>query len=54
VVEDAPAGLEAARRVGMPSVGVLSSHHPSLEADLVVPSLEALPLTAFGRLLARS
>jgi beta-phosphoglucomutase len=53
VVEDAPAGLEAARRAGMPSIGVLSSHHLSLEADLVVPSLDALPPLAFDRLLAR-
>jgi beta-phosphoglucomutase len=53
VVEDAPAGLEAARRAGMPAIGVLSSHHPALEADLVVPSLDALPATAFERLLAR-
>jgi HAD superfamily hydrolase (TIGR01509 family) len=43
VVEDAPAGLEGARRAGMRSVGLLSAHHPKLEGDLVVPSLEALP-----------
>jgi beta-phosphoglucomutase len=54
VVEDAPAGLEAARRAGMRSVGVLSSHHPALEADLIVPSLEYLVPTAFDALLARS
>ena len=54
VVEDAPAGLEGARRAGMPSIGVLSEHHPRLEADLVVPSLAALPDDAFDRLLARS
>lgn len=53
VVEDAPAGLEAARRAGMRSVGVLSTHHPALQADLVVPSLEALLPTAFDALLAR-
>lgn len=53
VVEDAPAGLEAARRAGMPSVGVLSPHHAQLEADLVVPSLEALPTGAFEALVAR-
>jgi len=51
VVEDAPAGLEAARRAGMRSVGVLSSHHTALQADLVVPSLEALPPAAFDALL---
>jgi beta-phosphoglucomutase len=51
VVEDAPAGLEAARRAGMRSIGVLSAHHAELSADLVVPSLEALAPDAFERLL---
>jgi beta-phosphoglucomutase len=51
VVEDAPAGLLGARRAGMRCVGVLSSHHPELVADLVVPSLEALPEAAFEELL---
>jgi hypothetical protein len=37
----------------MRSIGVLSSHHPRLEADLVVPSLEALEEDAFEALLAR-
>lgn len=54
VVEDAPAGLEGARRAGMRSIGVLSDHHPRLEADLVVPSLAALADDAFDGLLARS
>lgn len=53
VVEDAPAGLEGARRAGMRSIGVLSEHHGSLTADLVVPSLEALAADAFERLLLR-
>jgi HAD superfamily hydrolase (TIGR01509 family) len=53
VVEDAPAGLEGARRAGMRSIGVLSEHHTRLEADLVVPSLEALRADAFEVLLAR-
>jgi len=53
VVEDAPAGIEGARRAGMPSIGVLSSHHPSLEADLVVATLDALPPGAFEGLLGR-
>jgi beta-phosphoglucomutase len=53
VVEDAPAGLEAARRAGMASVGVLSSHHPTLQGDVVVASLDELPGTAFSDLLAR-
>ena len=52
VVEDAPAGLEGARRAGMRSIGVLSEHHPRLEADVVVPSLEALRADAFEVLLA--
>jgi len=51
VVEDAPAGLEGARRAGMRSIGVLSEHHPELQADLVVASLAALPGDAFERLL---
>ncbi len=51
VVEDAPAGLEAARRAGMRSIGVLSDHHPRLAADLVVPSLEAVPGDGFEALL---
>ena len=53
VVEDAPAGLEGARRGGMAAIGVLSGHFESLEADLVVPSLEALPEDAFARLVER-
>jgi beta-phosphoglucomutase len=51
VVEDAPAGLEAARRAGMRSIGVLSDHHGALDADLVVPSLDALSPRAFDDLL---
>ena len=50
VVEDAPAGTEAARRAGMRSVGVLSSHG-ELRADIVVRTLEELPDTAFDDLL---
>jgi beta-phosphoglucomutase len=53
VVEDAPAGLEGARRAGMRSIGVLSEHHARLEAEVVVPSLEALDADAFLALLAR-
>jgi beta-phosphoglucomutase len=53
VVEDAPAGLEGARRAGMASVGVLSDHHPALEADVVVPSLDAIRPGTFEALLAR-
>lgn len=54
VVEDAPAGLEGARRAEMRSIGVLSDHHPRLEADLVVSSLASLPDDAFDALLLRS
>jgi beta-phosphoglucomutase len=52
VVEDAPAGVEGARRAGMKSIGVLSDHHAALQADLVVASLDRLPPTAFAELLA--
>ena len=52
VVEDAPAGTEAARRAGMRSIGVLSSHG-ALVADIVVRTLEELPDTAFDELLRR-
>lgn len=54
VVEDAPSGLEGARRAGMKSVGVLSAHHPELDADLVTDSLDSLPEDAFSRLLAEA
>ncbi len=50
VVEDAPAGVEAARRAGMRVVGVLTSH-PHLDADLVAPTLADLPPDAFDRLV---
>lgn len=50
VVEDAPAGTEAARRAGMRSIGVLSSHE-ELTADIVVRTLDELPDTAFDDLL---
>ncbi len=41
VIEDAPAGLEAARRAGMRSIGVLTTHD-ELNADLVVARLDQL------------
>jgi beta-phosphoglucomutase len=50
VVEDAPPGLEAGRRAGMPTIGVLSTH-PSLEADVVVAELTDLADDAFDRLV---
>ena len=52
VVEDAAAGIEAARRAGMRSVGVsLTAHAP---ADVTVTSLADLPPDAFDRLLERT
>jgi beta-phosphoglucomutase len=51
VVEDAPAGTEAARRARMRSIGVLSSH-TELRADIVVRTLAELPPKAFDDLLA--
>lgn len=40
VVEDAPAGIEAARAAGMASLGLLTTcRQEELEADLVVPTL---------------
>jgi HAD superfamily hydrolase (TIGR01509 family) len=50
VVEDAPAGIEAARRAGMPSIGVRGKGSP-LAADLAISSLADLPPDAFSRLL---
>ena len=48
VVEDAAAGIEAARRAGMRSIGV--SRHERLNADVVVASLSELPEDVFERL----
>jgi len=50
VVEDAAAGVEAARRAGMPSVGIGPG---ARKADVPVPSLSELPAGAFEALLAR-
>ena len=50
VVEDAPAGIEGARRAGMRSIGVLSSHS-KLGADLTVGTLQDLSEDAFSKLL---
>lgn len=47
VVEDAPAGTEAARRAGMKSVGVLTTHD-ELKADWVFNSLEDMPPDFFA------
>ena len=50
VVEDAPTGIEAGRRGGMRTLGVLTTH-PHLDADRVVATLAELELDAFDRLL---
>ncbi len=50
VVEDAPAGIEAARRAGMRCIGV-GPRHASLRADLTAPTLSALEEDAFDRVL---
>jgi HAD superfamily hydrolase (TIGR01509 family) len=50
VVEDAAAGIEAARRAAMKCIGV--SGTAVLPADVFVRSLEALPSDVFERLLA--
>ena len=49
VVEDAAAGIEAARRAGMRSIGV--SRTERLSADVSVASLADLPEDAFDRLV---
>jgi HAD superfamily hydrolase (TIGR01509 family) len=49
VVEDAEAGVEAARRAGMRCIGVGAA--ASAPADLTVQSLDQLPADAFDRLL---
>jgi HAD superfamily hydrolase (TIGR01509 family) len=53
VVEDSPAGIEAARRGGICSIGV-SSSNMDLAADCTVSSLDRLPDDAFERLLSSS
>ena len=52
VIEDAPAGVEGAKRAGMASIGVLTSH-PHLHADLVVHSLDELTESVFEELLRK-
>jgi HAD superfamily hydrolase (TIGR01509 family) len=49
VVEDAPAGIEAARRAGMKCIGVSAVQR--LDADIAVASLADLPDDAFEALL---
>jgi len=52
VVEDAAAGIEAARRAGMRSIGV--SRTATLSADVFVRSLDDLPDDAFDKFLTPS
>lgn len=49
VVEDAAAGIEAARAAGMKCIGVRPAG--TLEADIFTRSLDALPADAFDRLV---
>ncbi len=50
VVEDAPAGVEGARRAGMRAIGVLTTH-AALQANRVVRTLDELPDQAFDELI---
>jgi beta-phosphoglucomutase len=50
VIEDSPAGIEAARRAGMHSISV-QSLHSSLPADIVVRTLDELDEDAFDCLV---
>ncbi|MGQ9815449.1 MAG: HAD family hydrolase [Candidatus Roseilinea sp.] len=50
VVEDAPAGLEAARRAGMACIGLLTTH-AQLDHTPAYPSLADVPADRFDRLL---
>lgn len=49
VVEDAPAGIEAARRAGMIALAVRSTH-PDLTGDFTVQSLDVLPEAFFDQM----
>jgi beta-phosphoglucomutase family hydrolase len=50
VLEDAPAGIEAAHRAGMRAIGVRTSH-AALQADIAVHRLDELPEDVFERLI---
>ena len=56
VVEDAVAGVQAAKRAGMSCIAVTTTNPASAleSADLVVDSLDTLPPDAFQELLARA
>jgi beta-phosphoglucomutase len=55
VIEDVPAGIQAARAAGMKCVAVASTHPATdlLGADNVVESLEGITVADIGTLLAR-
>jgi len=55
VVEDAPAGVEAARRAGMKCIAVTSTRPKQelAQADLVVDTLEELATGTFSRILKK-
>ena len=53
VVEDAPAGIEGARRAGMKSIGVLTTHD-TLAADVAVRTLDELNGDAFEALMRKT
>jgi beta-phosphoglucomutase len=52
VIEDAPAGVEGARRAGMACIGVLTTHD-HLEADITAPTLQDVPLARIEQLIER-
>jgi mannitol-1-/sugar-/sorbitol-6-phosphatase len=54
VIEDAPAGLEAARAAGMRSIAVTSTHPSEMlqAATFIVPSIEALQVSVADRRLS--
>ncbi len=55
VIEDTPAGLEAARAAGMRSIGIAGTYPASaLIADLVVPNLMALPAELLDTVISRA
>jgi beta-phosphoglucomutase len=56
VVEDAPTGIEAARRARMRCVAVTTTHGVETfgDADVVTPTLDALLPDTFDRLVARA
>ncbi|MFZ4986660.1 MAG: HAD family hydrolase [Blastocatellia bacterium] len=51
VIEDAPAGIEAARRAGMRSLAVQTTHR-ALEGDWTVATLDRLPRDFFNRIFS--